>query len=143
MSIPKLSGGRFQQADYSIGRYAAMVPAQTTLSDVLHPEYFQNHLSSLRAGMEVAVLSDDFALDCRLRVLTVTKTTAKFRTLDVYAGGKEENVKPAEITGIKVGWGGPNHKFRYMHAGQVIEFGFATEQEAQEKADAYRQKLEG
>lgn len=142
MSTPKLSGGRFQPADFSIGRYAAMVPAQTTLSDVLHPEYFQNHLASLRPGMEVSVLSDDFALDCRLRVLTVTKTTVKFRTLDVHAGERAEP-KPAEITEVKVGFGGPNHKWRFVHAGQVIKFGFATEAEAQVAADEYLETLKG
>lgn len=136
----KLKGDdRFAQSDFKIGRYAAMVPTGTTLDDVLHPEYFQNHLARLRPGMEVNVLSDDFTLDCDLRVLTVTKTTAKMRVLRVYSEASAPKVEAAP-SDVEVGWGGPNHKFRVVHAGQVIEHGFATKEEAEAAAAAYMAK---
>jgi hypothetical protein len=140
----KLGGGgnRFNQSDYLIGRYAARVPVGTTIEDILHPEFWQNHLSSLRPGMEINVLGDDLVLDCDLRVLTVTKTTAKMRVIRSFDAASAPKVK-SEVSGIEVKWAGPNHKFRFVHAGQVIEHGFATEEEAQEAADKYLAKIAG
>ena len=142
VKVAKLSGGRFLQSDYSIGRYAARPVAGTTIDDVLHPEFFQNELNVLRPGMEINVLSDDFALDCDLRVLTVTKTTAKCRLIRLF---REEDAPKAsaDISGIDINWGGPNHKWRYVHNGTVIEHGFATQDEALEAAAAYEKKMKG
>lgn len=139
----KLAGGRFLQSDYSIGRYAARPPSGTTIEDVLHPEYFQNELNVLRAGHVINVLSDDFTLDCDLRVLTVTKTTAKVRVLRLF--NEDEAIKSDvdDISETTVSWGGPNHKWRFLHNGVVIEHGFATEAEAQEAAAKYLEAPKG
>lgn len=144
VQIQKLggSGSRFNQSDYLIGRYAARVPNGTSLEDVLHPEYWQNHLASLRPGMEINVLSDDLALDCDLRVLTVTKTTAKVRVTRAFSEKNAPKVK-VELTGIEVNWGGPQHKWRVIHAGEVVEKGFGTQEEADEAAKAYQAKVTG
>lgn len=141
--IAKLSGGRFMQSDYSIGRYAAKPPSGTTLEDVLHPEYFQNELNVLRPGMLINVLSDDFKLDCDLRVMTVTKTTAKCRLIRLFEEGSEPHVETAEASGVVVNWGGPNHKWRVLHNKTVIEHGFASEEEAYDAAAKYEAKLKG
>lgn len=141
--VAKLSGGRFLQADYSIGRYAARPPSGTTLEDVMHPEYFQNELNVLRAGMLINVLSDDFALDCDLRVLTVTKTTAKMRLVRLFEADAAPKVDTSGVSDVVVTWGGPNHKFRFIHNGTVIEHGFATQEEAETAADKYRAALKG
>ena len=135
MSSPKLSGGRFEQADYVFHRYAARVPVGTTLEDVLHPDFFQNHLSNMRPGMRIEVLSDDNSLDCDLRVLTVTKTTAHCRLLRHFSSEavKQPDIQLDESEGIKVNFGGPHHKWRVMRANEVIQFGFGTKEEA----DAY------
>lgn len=137
----KLRGtDRFQAADFLIGRYAAKVPAGTTLQEVLHPLYFENHFDRMRAGMEIAVLSDDFSLDVRLRVLTLTKTSAKFRVLDIYAGEQAE-APHVEDNEVKVTWGGPNHKHRVMHGKEIVKFGFATSEEAEEFKTEYLAKI--
>ena len=91
---PKLGGrDRFQPADFSIQRFAAKVPAEITLKDVLHPEFFSNHLDKMKSGMEITVLSDDNKLDVRLRVLSVTSSTASLRVLDDYSQAEETNAK--------------------------------------------------
>lgn len=143
--LQKLGGGgnRFNQSDYLIGRYAARVPVGTTLEDLLHPEYWQNHLSSLRPGMVVNVLSDDLALDCDLRVLTVTKTTAKVRMIRMFEEKAAPRVETSALSDIEIKWAGPNHKWRFAHAGEVIEHGFATEDEAREAAAKYQAKIAG
>lgn len=136
--VPKLGGGpRFQPADFTVARYVAHVPSDTTMKDVLHPDYFQNHLDRLKPGMEVCILSDDFSLDARLRCLTITKVTATFRILDVYAGeyDPEDKALTGETDEIEVNFGGPQHKWRLVHRGEVIEKGFATKEDA-EKARA-------
>lgn len=151
---PKLGGGdRFQPADFSVQRYAAKVPADTSLKDVLHPEYFANHLDRMKPGMEITVLSDDNKLDARLRVLSVTKTTASLRVLDDYSGSEETNTKGARassesdgkvsISDITVSHGGPHHKWRFIHGGKVIEHGFGSEADAKAAADKYVEKANG
>lgn len=134
----KLVGSdRFQQADFIIGRYAAKVPAGTTLEDVLHPQYFENHLDRMRSLMEITVVSDDASLDVRLRVLTVTKTTAKLRVLDVYSGNADAEPAKIEQDAVTTAWAGPNHKWRVMHGKNIIETGFTTEEEAKAAAARY------
>ncbi|AXV15118.1 hypothetical protein CYG48_05035 [Neorhizobium sp. SOG26] len=102
--VPKLGGGdRFQPADFSIQRFAAKVPVGTTLEDVMNPEYFSNHLDRMKPGMEITVLSEDNTLDVRLRVLSITKTTATLRVLDDYSTAEETNSAALKGTGGKQG----------------------------------------
>ncbi|RVN58498.1 hypothetical protein U8C32_02525 [Sinorhizobium medicae] len=142
-SIQKLAGHRFMQADYSIGRFAATVPAETTLEDVTHPEYFGNHLNSLRVGATINVLSDDHKLDCDLRVLSVTKTSAKVRVLRVYDEQAAPKVKDAEISAPVISHGGPVHKWRFIHNGEVIQHGFESKDAAERAAAKYIELLKG
>lgn len=145
--IVKLSDTRFTPADYVFHRYAASVPVGTTLQDILHPEYFGNCLSHMRPGMEILVLSEDFELDVRLRVISTSKTTAKLRTLEVYSGGgveaNETAVPKVTMDGIVVNHGGPHHKWRFLHNGAVVEHGFVTQGEAQEAAEKYVAQANG
>lgn len=147
---PKLDGGpRFQPADFSIQRFVAKVPTGTTIDDVLSAGYFGNHLDRMKAGMEIIVLSDDFKLDARLRVLTVGKTTASVRVLEdcsdapetasVKAKDRRETKEPAKlkIEDVKVGHGGPHHMWRFVHDDKVIEHGFTTKEDAEAAAEAY------
>lgn len=159
---PKLSGvDRFQPADFSIQRFAARVPADITLDDVLHPEYFANHIDRMKPGMEITVLSEDNKLDARLRVLSVTKTTASLRVLDDYSNADETNGKKAKakapadakaddggagkvsMDDIKVNHGGPHHMWRFIHSDKVIEHGFATQADATAAAEKYVEKANG
>lgn len=142
----KLSDTRFHPADFVIGRYVASVPAETTLRDVMEPEYFGNCLDRMRPGMEIIVLSEDFALDAKLRVLTVGKMTVKLRVLDVYAGegiDVAENKPKVSLDNVDVNFGGPNHKWRYVHSGKVIEHGFSTKEEAEDAALKYVETSNG
>jgi len=143
--IPKLGGGdRFQPADFTIQRFAAKVPTGTSLDDVLHPEYFANHIDRMKPGMEITVLSDDNKLDVRLRVLTVTKTTASLRILDDYSKATETN-GPGKLTmdDVKINHGGPHHNWRFVHGDKVIEHGFGSKADAEAAAAAYLKKANG
>ena len=165
---PKLGGrDRFQPADFTIQRFAAKVPSETTLKDVLHPEYFSNHLDKMKPGMEITVLSDDNKLDVRLRVLSVTSSTATLRVLDDYSqadetnskaeggkaskqkqepkaeGGNEGEAGKLTIDDIKVSHGGPHHKWRFIHGEKVIEHGFGSEADAKAAAEEYVKKANG
>lgn len=140
----KLGGGLLEQADYSIHRYVARPPAGTTLEDVLSRDYWGNHLTALRPGMELGILSQDFSLDIKLRVLTVHKTHATFRVLEKYA---EPDVVLNDSATSVVGsdaiaqWAGPNAKWRVMHNGEVIEANFATKEDAEAAAKSYNELL--
>ena len=144
--VKKLSGGRSANADFKIARIALTPPAGTTLKEVLHPQYFINYLQQFKVGMELSVLSEDFELDVRLRVLaTDHKFRANVRVLDLYSAPDaedycdemEEAAKSDEdIEGVSVTWGGPNHKWRVVVNGEVVEHGFANKDAAQEFAEA-------
>lgn len=139
----KLTGNRFAQADFSIARCAALVPAETTLEDVTHPEYFNNYLHSLRRGMTIEVLSDDDKLDCTLRVLRVTKTSADVRVIRLFDEAEAPKVQKAELSPVEVNHGGPIHKWRFIHNGEVIEKGFETRADAERAAGKYTELLKG
>ena len=139
-----LRGRPMDLADYQMARYGVRVPAGTKLQDLLHPSYFQNylHLIGRRPGTVVEVLSDDNALDATLRVLTVTKTTARMRVL-------RNHEEPSGSAGRDIGsemevtWGGPQHKWRFLHRGEIIEKGFGSEAEAREAAARYAETVKG
>lgn len=143
VSNPKLSGGRFMQADYSIGRYAATVPSETTLDDVTHPQFFSNHLNVLKPGMHISVVSDDMALDCDLRVVSVTKTSARVRVLRVFDAENAPEVRTAEVKAPEVSHGGPKHMWRFIHNGEVIQHGFHSKADAETAATKYFEILKG
>lgn len=141
----KLPGHRFSQADYEIGRYAARPPSETTVEDVLHPQFFANHISALKVGMTITVLSDDLKLDCDVRVESVTKTTARVRLLRLYDPSQTSalQVSGVEIKRPEVSNGGPKHKWRFIHDGEVVQHGFDSQAEAQIAADKYYEILMG
>ncbi|WP_107341088.1 hypothetical protein [Agrobacterium pusense] len=152
----KLDGGpRFQPAEFTIQRFAAKVPSGTTIDDVLGAEFFGNHLDRMKPGMEIVVLSDDFKLDARLRVLTVGKTTASVRVLEdcsnapetasVKAKDRRETKEPEKlkIEDVKVSHGGPHHNWRFAHGDKVIEHGFGSKADAEAAAEEYVKKANG
>lgn len=141
--VTKLAGHRFAQADYAIGRYAATVPAETTLADVTHPEFFGNHLHAFRRGMTIDIISDDFTLDCTLRVLAVTKTSATVRVLRLFDEATAPEVTLTEISPPEVSFGGPHHKWRFLHGGNIIQTGFDTKEAAEKAAEKYIELAKG
>lgn len=141
--ITKLAGHRFAQADYAIGRYAATVPAETTLADVTHPEFFANHLSAFRRGMTIDIISDDFKLDCTLRVLEITKTTAAVRVLRLFDDASAPEITSTDISPPEVSFGGPHHKWRFLHGGNIIQTGFDTKEAAEKAAEKYIELAKG
>ena len=144
----KLKGREMNLADYEFARYGVRVPTGTTLEQVMQPEYFQNYLKLLgkRPHTRLEVVSDCGTLDCDFRVLSVTHTTAKLRSLRVYqpeaaqAGKTKKPALPELPEGFAVGHGGPHHRWRFLHDGQVVEHGFGSEAEAYEKALQYAGK---
>jgi hypothetical protein len=142
----RLSGSSsFQQADYSIDRFAAAVPAGTTLEDVQDPEYFAGFIEKMRPRMRIEVLSADMQLDCELRVLTVEKTYAKVRVLAVHSEPKAVAPKKDAPKGagekdadLKVSFGGPSHMWRFGEdQKEPVEKGFGTKEEAEEALRNY------
>lgn len=140
-----LSGRQFVMADFEFGRFGARVPAGTTLKQILAPEYFRNHASRLKPGARIEVVSDDNNLDAELRVLRVTNTSVSCRALRVYEANDkpvEKKSKKIELSdSVSVEWGGPNHKYRIMHSGEIVQHGFAEKDAAVAAAKAYIEGL--
>lgn len=143
MTAQRLGGGRMKLADFAIPRHVVIVPAGTKMADVVQPQYFQNYFDKFQVNMELTILSEDNALDARVRVMSFDRLKASLRVLDVYcapdvddADGIEET--PAEpIDGLYIKWGGPNAKFRVVdNNNEVIESGFATKEAAEDRLKA-------
>lgn len=132
----KLGGGRMKPADYEFPRQAARVPVGATLADVTHPGYWQNY--NLDVGTEVLVVSDDFSLDVRLRVLATDPLRTQMRVLAVYAAPDAETFDgevSQEVEGLMVKWGGRHGKWRVVQDGEVLEGPFNTKEEAEERME--------
>lgn len=143
-----LSGRQFVMADFEFARFGVRVPAGTTLKQILAPEYFRNHAQRLKPGTRIEVVSDDNSLDADLRVLRVTNTSVSCYPLRVHeeaqkgAKTNDKKGKPEVLSnGVTVEWGGPNHKHRIMHAGEIVQHGFAQKGEAVAAAKAYIEGL--
>lgn len=93
--------------------------------------------------MTIEVLSDDHSLDCTLRVLTVTKTSARVRVLRIYDEKTAPKVAKKEVTAPEVNHGGPVHKWRFIHNGEVIQTGFETKDSAEKAATKYFELMKG
>ena len=150
-SIRKLGGDRIMVHDYMVRRLAAKAENGTKLSDVMHPEYFQNHISILGWGAEIAVISEDLSLDCVVRIIGQTQTTTEARLLHVFAApdmpeeakktatparvakSVAKEVKP--VSDYKVEFAGPD-KWRIMHAGKVLVKGMNSEQQAKKRLES-------
>jgi len=141
--LVKLAGHRFAQADYSIGRYAATVPSETTLADVTHPEFFANHLAVFRPGMTIDILSDDHVLDCTLRVLAITRTSAQVRVIRLFDEAAAPRVAAVDISQPEISFGGPRQKWRFLHGGEVIQAGFDSRDAAGKAAEKYIELMKG
>lgn len=122
---------------------SANVPAGTTLEEVLAPTYWANHAYRLKPGAVIEILSEDFTLDCELRVLEIGPTFAKVRVLRNYTEkAVPKKSAPAEVADeVKVDYANKTDRWRVVHNGEVIKSGFGTEAEANKAADEYRSKL--
>ena len=149
--VRKLGAERLMSHDHTVRRLAAKVPNGTKLSDIMHPEYFQNYIHLLSWGTQIAVLSEDLKLDCVLRVVGHDQTTVMVRLLHVFeALDMPEDAKKADIptrvaetvskdvaptSDYKVEWAGKD-KWRITHAGKVLEKGMISEEVAKKRLEA-------
>ena len=149
--VRKLGGDRIMAHDFMMRRLAARAESGTKLSDVMHPEYFQNHISTLGWGAEIAVISEDLSLDCVVRIIGQTQTTTEARLLHVFAAPDmpEEAMKTATparvvksvakevkpVSEHKIEFAGPD-KWRILHAGKVLVKGMNSEQQAKKRLEA-------
>lgn len=136
----------FEHAGSRRMQFRADVPAGTTLSDVMTPAFWSNCVGRVKAGSTIEVLSEDYSLDCELRVLEVGQTFLNVRLLRQYAAPTEPVVVAQldtveGLSAVEVSFGGKEDRWRVVHEGKVVERNFATKTEADKAAEAYRKKL--
>lgn len=132
--VKKLKRGRMKPADYIIPRHGARVPVGTTLNEVLAPEYFLNYEGRLEEGAEISVVADDFSLDARIRVISISPVRIVSRVLDVYAKPDEKGEAETAVEGIEVKYRG-RAQWSILKDGEVIQDKITTKEEAQELAE--------
>lgn len=86
---PRVPVKLMKPQDFLMCRYAALVPVSHTLTDVMHPEYFLNHVDelgrALKSGpLKIEVISDDYSLHAEFLVMEVTKGGVKLRIIAVH-----------------------------------------------------------
>jgi len=127
-----LRGRRMNMADYEFSRMGIWVPSGTTIEDVTNSLYFRNYAHLVKPGAEIAVLSDDFTLDVSLRVL---RSEPKTVTVRLIRNSSPAGEKPKDLPeGLSAEWGGPAHRWRIVEAGEVVEKGFGSREEAEAAA---------
>lgn len=137
MSNKPLGANALNLADYMFPRFAAEVPAGTTVEDVLDPIFLRNFTHQIKVGAQVDLLSTDLVLDVSLRVTQVSKTEIHTRVIRDSCVVTEAGELP---DGITVGFGGPKHKWRFLVNGEVESFGYGSQAEAEAAALAYDEK---
>lgn len=133
----KLSNHRFQLFDYHIRRFVAQVPENTTLKEVMHPEYFANVMRELLPGKTIVhVISDDLELRADIFLIARNETTVEWEVNHVYSepGKKNDRTDLSKATPFEVNWGGPQHKWRVLHDGKIVETGFESKSVAEARA---------
>jgi hypothetical protein len=134
----RLIGRTMNMADYVFGRFGAIVPTGTELDEVLTPDYLANYVHLLKPMAQVDLVSDDMALDVSLRVLTVTKTQVFTRLMRQHADAEKEEEEAGDVpSGFDVTFGGPHHRWRFLHNGEVVKHGFGSRAEAVRAAQDY------
>lgn len=138
-----LKDTQLDHASYKRLDMRADVPAGVTLADILTPAYWSNCARRLKSGALIEILSEDFTLDCQVRVLEVGPTFAKVRLIRNFVEAAAPAAAPTavELGEIDVTFGGKQDGWRVLHMGKVIKNGFATRAEAEAAAQEYRNKL--
>jgi hypothetical protein len=122
---------------------SAVVPPGTTIEDILEPSYWVNHAARLKPGSIIEIMSEDYTLDCELRVLETGPTYAKVRLLRQFIepAAVKKAVAPEVADEVKHEYANKIDRWRVVHRGEVIKAGFGTEAEAMKAAEEYRSKL--
>lgn len=121
--------------------FLAAAEPGTTLEDVTAPGYWAHHVSRLRPGSIIEVLSEDNVLDCELRVLEVGPTFAKVRVLRNFVAEAVPKVERSVPDDIKVDYAGKVEKWRVVHKDTIVKTGHGSREEAEKFAEEYRAKF--
>lgn len=95
---PALRANALKRADIERGSFFATVPNDTTLEDILRPNFWQHHIVSLSGGptprpfARIEVVREDGSLDVDLRVVSTGPGMAVVRPLRVYRDDRDINL---------------------------------------------------
>jgi len=120
-----------KRADYLWNTFGFVVDAQTTLDDVLKPEFYVNVKEQLKTLDVLHVVSASGEFEARMRAFLTKEGVLKLRILEVH--GDEAAAEPApSVDGLTVQWAGKVHKWRIMAGTEIVSHGHSSKGEATE-----------
>lgn len=119
MAAISLRGNRFGLAEHMINRFAVNADADTTIEDILKPEYWANVAMNLRphGGDEIIVICEDMSFRAHLWVVSAGHTWAIVRLIGdpIIAKAQEEREIPvSDDARVFVQWRGPHDRYAVM-----------------------------
>jgi hypothetical protein len=114
-----LRGSRFGLAEQMINRFAVNADADTTVEDILKPEYWANVASHLRphGGDEIVVTCEDMSFRAHLWVVSAGHTWAQVRLIGEPIVEKAQEAREISVTDdgkVFVQWRGPHDRWSVM-----------------------------
>lgn len=117
---------------YNTYVYRAKSGEGETLAVVTAPEFWAHCAKKLRIGDKIEILADDGSWEWAGRVRRKGAVEVFFREIFFWEASGDEDMPSAPLP-YTVGWGGPHHKHRVINsAGEILESGFATKEEAEQ-----------
>jgi len=114
-----LRGSRFGLAEHMINRFAVNADADTTIEDILRPDYWANIAMHLRphGGDEITVVCEDMSFRAHLWVVNAGHTWANVQLIGEPIVLKAQDAKEIPITDdgkVFVQWRGPHDRYCVM-----------------------------
>jgi hypothetical protein len=114
-----LRGSRFGLAEHKINHFAVEADADTTVEDLLRPEYWANVAPNLRphGGDEITVICEDMSFRAHLWVVNAGHTWANVQLIGepiILKAQEAKEISVAEDSRVFVQWRGPHDRWCVM-----------------------------
>lgn len=139
----QLSPDRFHEADFRRVVWGSYVEPNTTLEQLLKPEFWAHIAGKLKQYDQIEVKWDDGSHYATFLVIDAGPSWAQvFKLTFVDLGGK--NIPAAPEFPFEVKWGGGHHKFRIIRKADqaVIQSGLATKDIAEQAMKEYAKTVQ-
>ena len=138
--VTKLHFGRLKEVVHARRELFAEIPANTSIEDIMKPEYWAHYSRELKALDIIEAFCDDGTWECSLRVMYVSPSEVKvaLRSKVMYDA---EEVETTETDTHEIRWKGPVAKYAIVRRdnNEVVESKLYPKSEA---AAALRRHLQ-
>lgn len=129
--MAKLAAANLLLAEYARRVFTVSPDPGTPFDAILEPAYWAHVASQFKPFSRIEVNAPDNSYFAELIVLDCDKMWAKVEVLRKVDFAEGATAITESIGGLKVGWGGPFHKFRVLRGADVLAKGFGNRVDAE------------